>query len=221
MRRPPMRLSLRHAAVLAAGGALLLLHVGGMPRHTDSAFSAGTENGGNSFQAVADFDLCPGAGTVTAHANADSWLDQNSSTSNFGSDTILKVRAQSGGNAMRAIVRFHVPPKPPGCDVTAATLRLYAASSSAGRTLQALELAAPWTENGVTWTSQPATAGAAATTASGSGWRSWDVTGQLADGPPPHGYLIRDATETGSGQEQQFRARDEGSNPPELQITYG
>jgi large repetitive protein len=219
--RLPLRLSLRQAAVLAAGVAFLLPALGGVPRHTDSAFSASTGNPGNSFEAATSFEACSSPGTVNASANADSWLDQNSSGSNFGSDTILKVRSQSSNNAMRAIVRFAVPATPSGCEITTASLRLNAASATTGRTLQALEVAAAWTESGVRWNNQPATIGTAATTASGSGWRIWDVTAQVADGATHHGFLIRDANEAGGGQEQQFRARNEGSNPPRLEITFG
>jgi hypothetical protein len=107
-----------------------------------------------------------------------------------------------------------------------ATLRLYAGSYKEGRTIQALQLASAWTENGVTWANQPATTGAAATTASGNaaGYREWTVTGQVAsmyNGSGNHGFLIRDASENGGGFEQGFHTREKpADNPPRLVITY-
>ena len=63
-----------------------------------------------------------------------------------------------------------------------ARLRLYAGSYKEGRTIQALRLASAWTESVVSWSNQPATTGAAATTASGNvaGYLEWTVTAQVA-----------------------------------------
>jgi len=80
-----------------------------------------------------------------------------------------------------------------------------------------------WTENEVTWANQPLTIGTAATTSSGSGYRQWTVTTQLqamyAAGAN-YGFLIRDANESGSGNEQQFSSREKGSNMPQLVVNY-
>ena len=113
---------------------------------------------------------------------------------------------------------------PSGCTLTGAQLRLYAASATTGRTLQALRINAAWTENGVTWTNQPATTGAAATTTSATGYRTWTVTTQVAAmySGTNNGFLIRDATENGTGQEQQLHAREKApDNPPQLVLTFG
>jgi hypothetical protein len=164
------------------------------------------------------------ATTVTYSANADAWLDQGSASSNKGADSILKVQAKSSNN-YRALVRFSLPASPPaGCVVQSATLRLYAPSWTTGRTLQAFQLGASWSESGVTWTNQPATTGTAATTTSGSGYRQWTVTSQVQaifSSGANHGFLVRDATEGGTGREQQFHSREKGSNMPQLVVTFG
>jgi len=41
---------------------------------------------------------------VTVLSFADSWIDQNSATNNFGTDAILKVRSQAPGDNFRALV---------------------------------------------------------------------------------------------------------------------
>lgn len=165
------------------------------------------------------------AGTVTYAASADAWIDQASAGNNFGSDSILKVQAKSSNN-FRALVRFNLPASPPsGCVVQSATMRLYAASSTSGRTIQAIRVTGNWAEGGVTWANQPATTGTAATTGSGSGtgYRSWTVTSQVQaifSSGTNNGFLIRDATEGGSGREQQFHGREKGEFMPELIVQY-
>jgi hypothetical protein len=160
--------------------------------------------------------------TVTVAANADAWIDQNSSSNNFGSDSILKVQAKDGNN-FRALVRFALPNVPSGCVVQSATLRLYAASSSGGRTIQALRITGNWAENSVTWANQPSTNGTAVTTGSGNGYLQWNVTTivQTMYSGSNNGFLIRDASEGGGGAEQQFHSREKGSEMPELVITFG
>jgi hypothetical protein len=160
--------------------------------------------------------------TVTVGANADAWIDQNSASNNFGSDSILKVQAKDGNN-FRTLVRFALPNLPAGCRVQVATLRLYAPSASGGRTLQALQITANWAENSVTWANQPATNGTPVTTGSGNGYLQWNVTTIVATmySGSNNGFLIRDASEGGGGAEQQFHSREKGESMPELVITFG
>ncbi len=163
------------------------------------------------------------AAPLTLNASADAWIDQNSPSNNFGADSILKVQAKSSNN-FRALVRFALPASlPPGCMVQSATLKLYAASWKTGRTLQTLRVAATWAENAVSWNNQPATIGAATTTNSGSNWRQWNVTSQVQamfDTSANHGFLIRDATESGGGNEQQFHGREKNDKIPQLVLTF-
>jgi hypothetical protein len=132
------------------------------------------------------------------------------------------VVSKSGDNA-RALFRFDLPAVPSACQVTGATLRLYAGSSTSGRTLQALRINAAWTEAGVTWGNQPATTGTAASAPSGSGWREWNVLAHVqAMYTTNHGFLIRDASEGNGGQEQQLHTKEKApDNPPQLVITFG
>jgi hypothetical protein len=111
---------------------------------------------------------------------------------------------------------------PQGCVVQSATLKLYAASSKNGRTLQAIRLSGSWSENDVTWSNQPQTTGSAATTNSGSGYREWNVTSQVQaeyDAGTNNGFLIRDSKENGDA-EQQFHSREKGESMPQLVISF-
>jgi hypothetical protein len=160
---------------------------------------------------------------IVAAVTADAWIDQGSPSSNKGSDSILKVQGKGSNSSMRALVRFAIPTNiPEGCVVQSATLRLYAASWKNNRTLQVYRLNGNWTEYGVTWNNQPTTIGSPVTTPSGSGWRQWDVTAMvqaMLTSGVNHGFLIRDASESGGGWEQQFHAREKGNNIPVLIIT--
>ena len=118
------------------------------------------------------------------------------------------------------LVRFAVPQAAPaGCVLSSATLRLFAGSARTGRTLHALRLTSSWTENLVTWSNQPQTAGAAAAVASGTGYREWNVTAQVQGWRRQRGFLIRDAVE-GADAEQQFHSREKGQSPPQLVLRY-
>jgi CSLREA domain-containing protein len=159
---------------------------------------------------------------VTLAAAADAWIDENSPSTNKGTDSILKVQSKGPRDNFRALVRFPLPAVPEDCVVDTATLRLYAASMKPGRSLQALRLEASWVENGVSWSNQPGTTGAAALTDSGFGYREWNVTAQvramLAEGAS-HGFLIRDAVENGDA-EQQFHSREKGESTPQLVVRF-
>jgi hypothetical protein len=159
---------------------------------------------------------------MTAVALADAWIDENSPATNKGGDSILKVQSKGPRDNFRALVRVALPALPEGCRVEQATLRLYAASAKTGRILEVLRVAAAWSENTVNWSNQPQTTGAAATTASGLGYREWNVTSHVqamvAEGAN-HGFLIRDAAENADA-EQQFHSREKGENPPQLVLRF-
>lgn len=178
-----------------------------------------------AWQSATSVAVCASPGTQTATANADSWIDQGASSSNYGTAAILKVRSRSGSVNARALVRFTLPALPANCTVTAATLRLYSSPAVTGRTLQALRVNAAWAENTVTWANQPVTTGTAATVASGTGWRQWTVTSQAAAmySGANNGFLIRDLTESAAASpEQSFHAREKApDNPPQLVLTFG
>jgi hypothetical protein len=164
---------------------------------------------------------CPTDTTVAAAA--DAWIDQNSASSNKGTDSILKVQSKGTRDNFRALVRFALPTAvPQGCVVSSATLRLFATSSKTGRTLHALRLASGWSENLVTWNNQPQTTGAASATPSGQGYREWSVTSQVQamyQEGSNNGFLIRDAVE-GADAEQQFHSREKGESPPQLVLRF-
>ena len=207
-----MRRVLVLALVMTLAGAALGI--------TRASFTSQTSNAANSFAAAASF--CSG-GTQTASAAADSWVDQLLSVVNFGSDTALNVQSLALDNR-RLLVRFTLPSVPSHCSVTAAKLRLFATSAATGRTLNALRIAAAWSESSVTWSNQPATTGGAATASSGTGYVEWNVMSQVQAmySGSNNGLLVTDASEGAiAAAAQAFASREAGSNPPQLVITFG
>jgi len=211
---------MRRAAVV-----LVIAALGSVAGTTWSAFSGATENPGNVFTTAASFCAAPGPQTVTA--DADAFVRQTSGNSNFGANTALRVQSAStvivlGPNNERSLVHFALPAVPAHCTLTGATLRLNASSAAAGRTLQAFRVSTAWTQAGVTWNNQPAVTGSATTTASGTGWREWDVTTQtqaMYTGSNT-GFLIRDASESAILAAVQVFSSREGANPPQLVVTF-
>ena len=212
---------MRRAVVL-----VVIVALGSVFGVTWSAFAGATQNPGNIFTTAASF--CEAAGTVTVTADADAFVRQTSGTSNFGAATTLRVKSGTtvivlGPDNERSLVHFALPAVPAHCTVTGATLRLNASSASSGRTLQAFRAGASWLQGTVTWNSQPGVTGSAATTASGTGWREWDVTvqAQAMYAGSNHGFLIRDASESAVLAATQVFSSLEGADPPELVVTFG
>jgi hypothetical protein len=163
----------------------------------------------------------PNCGTQqTLGANADAWVDQGGPSNNNGSDSIMKVTSKNG-SATRGLIRFNLPAIPQGCVLESAQLRLFAGGYKDGRTIEVYRLDGNWTEGGVNWGNQPTTAGNAATTSSGSGWREWNVNalvGQMYSGTN-NGFLIRDSSENDDA-EQQFHSREKGVDTPQLLVKF-
>jgi Tol biopolymer transport system component len=162
--------------------------------------------------------------SATLAANADSWVRQSTSSTNYGKNATLRVDSKSYANS-RSLVRFTLPAIPTGCTVTGAELQLYATSYKSGRTVTARPIAASWNETTVTWTNKPAVTGTTATAAARLGWVKWTVTGQVQAmyAGSNHGFMIRDATESAYYTASQvFNSRDSGTTtPPKLIVTFG
>jgi hypothetical protein len=166
---------------------------------------------------------CGLPGTFAATADRDSTLDESTPATNPPPADLL-VRSAAGAD-QRALVHAPLPHRPAGCDVTAAALRLTAASSTAGRTLEAAQVAADWTETGVTWAGQPPVTGTAATATSGP-TVLFDVARAVRDqyAGVNHGFLVRDAAEDDPAGPQQVFLSREAAGPadrPQLTVTLG
>lgn len=201
---------------------------------TVTAFAAllTTEAGNLSVFKPAKLPGCRFPGDHTLIAAADSYVDQDSATSSFGSSPNLFVQSRAPlllGNARnrRTYLKFDLPSLGEDCVVRVATLRLTAKSgATTGRTIQAFRAGGVWAEGTVTWNNQPGPTGTAATSASGSGLRTWTVLDHVQQmyAGLNNGFMLRDATEgegTLSANTQEYHSSNDTVNKPELFITIG
>lgn len=214
---------------VAAFAAVVGLTVVLADRPVHGAFTRTTSSAGNQASSAATFCTTPDTQTVTA--TADSYVNQADAASvGGGSDTYIVVTSQFG-SARRVFVRFDTMPTVPSrCTITGATLRLWADSQIAGRTLEAYRAdpTVTWTEAGLNWSNQPAGLGSAVPVVmpNSDQYVVWTVTDHvksiyaLGTGGN-NGFMVRDQTETGGGAWQQFNSRDAFSNKPQLTVTWG
>jgi large repetitive protein len=75
----------------------------------------------------------------------------------------------------------------------------------------------------VTWNNRPGTTGAPATSASGSGWRSWTVTSlvQSMYSAANDGFVLKDQTEGVGSFRQNYASREDAPNDPQLVVNWG
>ncbi|MPZ72793.1 MAG: DNRLRE domain-containing protein [Nitriliruptorales bacterium] len=156
-------------------------------------------------------DSCTGATVV---ADADTWVDQASRNTNYGSDLALTINGQGSGSA-RALLRFPLPPAA-SCTLAIATLRVFNAAPTPGRTIAAYAAAGTWSESATTYSTMPATTGAAVDAQATTGWMQWTVTSHVESmySSDNHGFVLRDAAENGpTAHTQQFDSRETGNKP--------
>ncbi|MCB1275934.1 GEVED domain-containing protein [Prosthecobacter sp.] len=94
------------------------------------------------------------SGTINASPSADSWLNANATTTNYGTTTTMRVDSSSGGTGNgRPVVQFDVSGVPAGATITSATMRLnaVAVSDTSNRRIRVYPLTQSFTENEVTW----------------------------------------------------------------------
>jgi hypothetical protein len=226
--RPGRRRVLRSGRRLAVVGAAAAFTVLLAQHTTTAAFTAQTGDAGNSASTAASFCATPGGTTVAASADTTGY--QQNPTTLYGTSVDIGAGSGSGANG-RVLVKFALPGLGAHCVVTAATLRLYAHTPQAGRTIDVYRVdpAAPaWSEASTNWNNQPTTTGTAVGVASlaSAGWQQWTVTSMVTSmyAGTNSGFLLRDRTEgSGTPYWQLYAARENATvaNRPQLVLTWG
>ncbi len=209
--------------------SLVLLALAALGTQLSGAnFTASKSNPGNGFTAAADF--CSG-GTQTVPASRDSYVSAalGAGNTNFGNATTLEVQTATlilATSVRRTFVGFNLPAIPAFCDLTGATLRLFSTAAAGGRTIEVQRASASWTELGVTWNNAPGVTGALATSSSGTGWRSWNVTSlvQSQYSGTNNGFRVSDQgglLSLAQGQTYQSTQGTPNTQDPELELTFG
>jgi PKD repeat protein len=146
---------------------------------------------------------------------ADARVAEALPTSNFGSGQKLMTAGDAGAR-MESVLRFDLS----GVKgtITNVTLKLYVTTDGTVDGPDVLPAAGGWTENGVTWTTRPASTGPAVGhigAAVPGTWVSVNVT-PIAAGGGELDVLLRQA----GGDSVTFYSR-QGANPPRLLVTTG
>jgi hypothetical protein len=140
---------------------------------------------------------------VLQPSTADSYVYQQTATTNYGTATLMYAQARTG-QARRSLVQFDISSIPSGSTINSATLELYVTAVTGSQTLNVHRITGTWTETGVTWNTIPtftSSADASITGGSGAGWRIWNVMPVVqgwANGTNTnYGFLVKCNLETG------------------------
>jgi hypothetical protein len=220
--RSQRRGRLWQGAALALAAALTAT----LTQHTTSAaFTAQSADGGNQVDAATSF--CASAGGTTLGITNDVFVDEASPTTVNGGTT-LRVSSGTGVHA-HTLLRFTLPTLQPHCEITAATLSLYATSSQGPGTIDVHRASATWASATATWNmaARPGPAGTAVGTSAGAtGWHQWTVTTLVRElyAGPDHGFLLTDRTSSASpARATVYESLDSATvaNRPQLVLTWG
>jgi hypothetical protein len=177
----------------------------------------------------------PATTCTLSTAAADTYADQGSSGSNFGTATTMHVRSGTTllllADNKRSFVHFNLSSCsiPSSARVLTAGMTLFLSTApSASRTYQAHRITQSWGETALDWDNQPATASLAtasvATGTTANVTREWsvvaDVRAFIAGTATNNGWRIRDAVESASGEGRFGTREDAASRRPRLVITY-
>jgi PKD repeat protein len=147
-------------------------------------------------------------------AAADARVTESSANRNYGGETTLRVRSQSGGSS-QSFLRFDVTTL--AGPVVDAKLRVFCTDgSSSGGALYGVPTT--WTETGVTWNNRPAlppTALASLGATVAGQWYEVDV-GAAVTGTGTFAFAL-----AGGNTNTALYSSREGANPPELVIETG
>jgi hypothetical protein len=172
-------------------------------------------------------DKCPsevrtgGSGT-TLTPTADTYVrDGSTAGQNFGTDTVLAVKANSQSGLNRHVfLKFDLSQV---TSASSAKLRLYGnftASSGTSPVTVHEEDTDSWTETGLTWNNQPAVGAALVSTQVGLGAKYWEwdltafVQNQIASGQ--HTLSLELQNDATTSDPVNFNSREASSNTPQL-----
>jgi hypothetical protein len=134
-------------------------------------------------------------------AETDTFVQENSASSNFGTATTLDVRSNPGSRRF-SFLRFDLAgcSIPAGANVTSATLKVVLTTApGSSRQYQVYRVGSSWTETAVTWTTRPGVLSASSTSTTLAANLSNSATSMtVADGSafPAAPFLVTIESET-------------------------
>jgi len=175
------------------------------------------------------------ADSVNLAPQADSYVRQDYSGSNYGTSTALCTDPRTS-YVRRTWIRFDLSSIPAGAIITSAKLKLYyygyGGTNPSGRTIECHHCTDDsWTESGIKWTNAPNSqcAGSATdleTVPASYGWMEWVVTSDVQSdfsGDKKVSWRLKDSAEGGSTNRRVNWASKEHTTAawrPVLEVTY-
>ena len=168
---------------------------------------------------------------------ADAYVNQNSTGSNYGGNSELKIKSKnSHPENKRTFIRFDFN-FPDGTIINSAALKLYMKDApSEERTYETKRVLASWEErdpgpgDGIDWNNQPSVDGLTSSVSTGDNnpkWLSWEVTpdvqGFVEEIFANYGWRINDSAESEHANfEGKFHSRESNDEEkrPVLEITF-
>ena len=172
--------------------------------------------------------------TCTLSGVADSYVNQNAPSTNYGTATTLVV-GPSPGSRTRTFIRFNMadcsPSIPTSAIVQSGTLKLTLNSAATStRTWELRTASSSWVETTITWSNQVGVAGsvtASTTVTSGTAagtvisWNAVSDVQSFATGAATNdGWRISDSAENVMTTGLVFNSREAASAQPQLVIVY-
>lgn len=169
--------------------------------------------------------------TVSFGASVDSYVRDDQTGNNFGTNTQMHVRG-AGSPLKRAFVQFNVSTILAGSTINSATLTLcldeVPAASAQGKVHELRRVNGSWTETGLTWNNQPAISSTVTGTIvvpSTATCVTFNVTSDVqawVNGTTNNGWRLNEQNEGSGGGNAKYATRENGSSStrPKLDVTY-
>ena len=160
------------------------------------------------------------ADTASFGATADSQVQEDKPTNNYGTRANMDVKSQPT-KLRRDFVAFDVSSIPAGSTVNSATLTLCLTRVTAGRVHEVRQVTQSWAETTITWNTQPTVSASltdSITMPASVGCVSWTVTSDVqawVDGAANNGWRVGDQDETTTGGNEKYRTREDTTVPAE------
>lgn len=177
-----------------------------------------------------------GLTTVTLNPTADTYLAENSTGTNYGTDSTVKIGWNNTGKAFKGLIKFDISSLPVGATVTSATLRLNETSSAGSGSFNVgiYKIIATWSEATATWANMSgagnynATQLAVTSVSAGlTGFVQWTLPvgliNEWTDSVPGPNYglaLVYENTTKGLGAGFASKEDATAASRPQLVITY-
>ena len=161
------------------------------------------------------------------YSTQDSYVCDRYPNANYYLNTYLRTGRDADFYIRRTYLRFNIPDSVMNHTVTDAYINIHK-SSGAAPVVTAYRVTGSWSSSSITWNNMPGyttTNASTVSTATSNGWHILNVTQIVAGWTQQvysnYGFVLKDATESGTTQWTTFHSSDAASpNKPELHITY-